>query len=195
MRARQPRASGCRADEIRELAATPDILSLGMLADALRRRLHGTRVDVPARRRVRVRSLHRSTPCRRQGARDQDHRLAGAARGRAVGAVEVVKAWAIARCRAFTWADVERMAAGDSVAERARAAARAPASTPRGAAARRPGRHRALIVSELAAAGFTQLRLTIDKARRRTHATESAAACRGAAGSRSAAFRRSTRCR
>ncbi len=27
-----------------ELAATPDILSLGMLADTLRRRLHGTRV-------------------------------------------------------------------------------------------------------------------------------------------------------
>jgi aminodeoxyfutalosine synthase len=31
-------------DEIRELARTPDILPLGMLADALRRRLHGTRV-------------------------------------------------------------------------------------------------------------------------------------------------------
>ena len=31
------------ADEIRELAATPDILSLGMLADVLRRRLHGSR--------------------------------------------------------------------------------------------------------------------------------------------------------
>ena len=31
-------------DEIRELAATPDILSLGMLADTLRRRLHDTRV-------------------------------------------------------------------------------------------------------------------------------------------------------
>ena len=33
-------------DEIRELARTPDILPLGMLADALRRRLHGTRVTV-----------------------------------------------------------------------------------------------------------------------------------------------------
>src|SRR5688500_17042642 len=31
-------------DVIRELARTPDILPLGMLADALRRRLHGTRV-------------------------------------------------------------------------------------------------------------------------------------------------------
>ena len=31
------------ADEVRDLATTPDILSLGMLADALRRRLHATR--------------------------------------------------------------------------------------------------------------------------------------------------------
>ena len=31
-------------EEIHELAATPDILSLGMLADTLRRRLHDTRV-------------------------------------------------------------------------------------------------------------------------------------------------------
>jgi len=31
-------------DEIRDLAGTPDVLSLGMLADAVRRRLHGTRV-------------------------------------------------------------------------------------------------------------------------------------------------------
>src|SRR5688572_33415277 len=31
-------------DVIRELARTPDILPLGMLADALRRRLHGGRV-------------------------------------------------------------------------------------------------------------------------------------------------------
>ena len=32
------------ADELTELAAAHDILSLGMLADAMRRRLHGTRV-------------------------------------------------------------------------------------------------------------------------------------------------------
>ena len=31
-------------DEVRELARTPDILPLGMLADALRKRLHGSRV-------------------------------------------------------------------------------------------------------------------------------------------------------
>jgi aminodeoxyfutalosine synthase len=31
-------------DEIRDLAGTPDVLSLGMLADTVRRRLHGTRV-------------------------------------------------------------------------------------------------------------------------------------------------------
>ena len=32
------------ADEVRDLATTPDILSLGMLADALRRRVHPARV-------------------------------------------------------------------------------------------------------------------------------------------------------
>jgi aminodeoxyfutalosine synthase len=32
------------ADDVTQLAATPDIVSVGMLADALRRRLHGTRV-------------------------------------------------------------------------------------------------------------------------------------------------------
>ena len=32
------------AGEIRELVVTPDILSLGMLADTVRRRLHETRV-------------------------------------------------------------------------------------------------------------------------------------------------------
>ena len=30
-------------EEIRELAETPDILSLGMLADTMRRKMHGTR--------------------------------------------------------------------------------------------------------------------------------------------------------
>src|SRR5262245_15424582 len=31
------------ADDIRDLATTPDILALGMLADVVRRRLHGNR--------------------------------------------------------------------------------------------------------------------------------------------------------
>ena len=52
------------ADEIRELARTPDILPLGMLADALRRRLHGTRATFV---RVAACSISRSPmPCRPQ---------------------------------------------------------------------------------------------------------------------------------
>ena len=31
-------------EQVRELAGTPDILPLGMLADTLRKRLHGSRV-------------------------------------------------------------------------------------------------------------------------------------------------------
>jgi 2-iminoacetate synthase ThiH len=45
------------ADEVRELARTPDILPLGMLADALRRRLHGNRTTFLRVATVRVRSV------------------------------------------------------------------------------------------------------------------------------------------
>jgi aminodeoxyfutalosine synthase len=95
------------ADEIRSLARTPDILPLGMLADALRRRLHGTRVTY-----LRVancafdQSIADAVP---PAAREL--RLTGSPEtlDAAVSAVQAAKSVAGVRTvAAFTWADAER---------------------------------------------------------------------------------------
>ena len=103
------------ADDIMQLATTPDILPLGMLADAVRRRLHGTQVTYlrvavcpfdksfadavpPAARHVRV-----------TGAPDSLNV--------ALAAVESAKAVAGERTvSGFSWLDVERIAEGHTVA-------------------------------------------------------------------------------
>ena len=100
------------ADEIRDLARTPDILPLGMLADAVRRRLHGTRVTfvrvsacpfdqsiadavVPAAREVRLTGSPETLDA-------------------AVSAVQAAKSVAGLRIvAAFSWADAERWRATD----------------------------------------------------------------------------------
>lgn len=95
------------ADEIRALARTPDILPLGMLADALRRRLHGTRATF-----VRVatcafdQSIADAVP---PAAREL--RLTGSpdTLDAAVNAVQAARSVAGARpVAAFSWADAER---------------------------------------------------------------------------------------
>src|SRR5262245_38289598 len=101
-------------EEIRELCAGPDLLALGMLADALRRRLHGTRVtyvrvatspvdqkpDVPsAAREVRVTGEPKSL--------DQAVNAVAAARD-AAGAGRTVTG--------LSWLDVERLAGLESLA-------------------------------------------------------------------------------
>ena len=100
------------ADEIRELARTPDILPLGMLADALRRRLHGTRVTF-----LRVascafdQSIADAVP---PAAREL--RLTGSPEtlDAAVNAVSAAKSVAGVRTvAAFAWADLERWRAAD----------------------------------------------------------------------------------
>ena len=62
-------------EEILELATTPDILSLGMLADTLRRRLHDTRVTFL---RVAEFAFDRAVSRERSGggARSAAHRVA-----------------------------------------------------------------------------------------------------------------------
>ncbi len=103
------------ADDITQFASTPDILPLGMLADAVRRRLHGTQVTYlrvapcafdksfadavpPAARHVRI-----------TGAPDS--------LGVALAAVESAKAVAGERTvSAFSWLDIERLAEGHTVA-------------------------------------------------------------------------------
>ena len=100
------------ADEIRELARMPDILPLGMLADALRRRLHGTRTTF-----VRVaacafdQSIADAVP---PAAREL--RLTGSPESldAAVAAVQAAKSVAGVRTVAgFSWADAERWRAAD----------------------------------------------------------------------------------
>jgi len=152
------------APEIAELAAAPDILPLGMLADALRRRLHGTQVTYlrvascafdqsfadaipPAAREVRI----TGTP----GTLDV-----------AVIAVESAKSVAGDRTvSGFNWADIERLAStGGTPLSRAlealrRAGLDALADVPLDASP-----DAARLVSSLADAGFEQLRLTIERA-------------------------------
>ena len=100
------------ADEIRALARTPDILPLGMLADALRRRLHGTRVTF-----LRVascafdQSIADAVP---PSAREL--RLTGSPESlnAAVNAVQAAKSVAGVRTvAAFAWADAARWREAD----------------------------------------------------------------------------------
>jgi aminodeoxyfutalosine synthase len=99
------------AADITELASTPDILQLGMLADALRRRLHGTQVTY-----LRVvscafdQSFTEAVPL---SAREV--RITGAPPTLAVALSAVESARAVAGERAvsgFSWLDIERLAEG-----------------------------------------------------------------------------------
>ena len=99
-------------DAIRELARTPDILPLGMLADALRRRLHGGRVTF-----VRVaacafdQSIADAVP---PAAREL--RLTGSPETLDVAVNALQAARSVAGVRtvaAFSWADAERWRAAD----------------------------------------------------------------------------------
>jgi len=151
-------------EDLAHLAATPDILPLGMMADTVRRSLHGSRVtylrvalcpfDKPFTDAV--------TPAARE------IRITGAPETLdiALRAVETARAAAADRAvSGFSWADVERLAgvAGlgvEGVLERLRsvgldAIAHMPLD-------RIDDLHDAL--DRLVTAGYTQVRLTIDKA-------------------------------
>ena len=149
------------ADEIHDLAATPDILSLGMLADVLRRRLHDTRTTF-----LRVAECALEAPSLElTQVKAQEVRITGspAQLADAMRAVEVIKSKGNRTVSAFTWSDVERMAAGASIAavlKQLRGAGLDSVSVLPLDGQVDP----ALIVNELAAAGFTELRLTVDKA-------------------------------
>jgi hypothetical protein len=97
------------ADDIRHLAATSDILSIGMLADVLRRRVHETRTTFLPCRRV----CARCSGVDPAHVKAQEIRINGSPRllRTRFGAVEVVKSKAIARERVHV-SDVERIASG-----------------------------------------------------------------------------------
>jgi len=152
------------ADDLAQLAATPDILQLGMLADTVRRRVHGAQVtyvrvalcpfDKPftdavplAAREVRVTGKPETLEI-------------------AVTAVEAARAVAGERAvSAFSWLDVERLATQEShrpstVLERLRSAGLdSLAELPLDRLGKADD-----IIETIVAAGYRQLRLTIDKA-------------------------------
>jgi hypothetical protein len=149
-------------EEIRELATTPDILSLGMLADTLRRRLHDSRVTF-----VRVADValdeaaSASVP---PAAREIRLTASSAGLDAAIAAVEAVKAVAGDRTVAgFSWLDVDRWSAGSSAGQvltrLGKAGLDAVADLPLDRID-----DPAAAVKALKDAGFQRLRLTIGKA-------------------------------
>jgi aminodeoxyfutalosine synthase len=151
------------ADDIAQLASTPDILLLGMLADTLRRQLHGTRVTY-----LRVAScafdesfIDAVLPTAREV------RLRGTPGSLDVAVTAVARAKAVAGERAvsgFSWAAIEALAQDGAtiarVLEELRGAGLdAIAHLPLDGIA-----DPAAALERLVAAGFRQLRLTIDRA-------------------------------
>ena len=146
-------------EEIGDLSGSPDILSLGMLADALRRRLHDTRV-----------TFLRVAEVAFDGAADagvppaaREVRLTGRPDNldAAVASIEAVKTVSGDRSIAgLSWVDVDRWSAGtahERILARLRQAgldamAELPLDVFDDAAA---------VVQKLAGAGFRQLRLTV----------------------------------
>jgi aminodeoxyfutalosine synthase len=156
-------------DEIQELSAAPDVLPLGMLADALRRRLHGTVVTFV---RVADWGADRS-PGEPVPAAAREVRITGVPESleAAVGLVAAARVAADDRVlAAFSWHDVERLAGvsvsrrhGDAVAQVLQALRDAGldalAELPLDALTDADA-----AVERLRGAGFQQLRFTVDAA-------------------------------
>jgi len=152
------------ADDLAQLAATPDILQLGMLADTVRRRVHGAQVTY-----VRVALCPFDKPFTDAvplAAREV--RVTGKPETLEIAVTAVEAARAVAGERAvsgFSWLDVERLATQEShrpstVLERLRSAGLdALAELPLDRLSKA-----ADIIETIVAAGYRQLRLTIDKA-------------------------------
>ena len=150
------------SEDLAQLAASPDILQLGMLADTVRRRLHGGLVTYV---RVAVCPFDTSfTDAVPLIAREV--RVTGSPESLEIAAAAVEAARAVAGERtvsAFSWVDVERLAASADVShvlERLRSAgldglAEVPLD--------RIGDH-SKALDALVSTGYTQIRLTIDKA-------------------------------
>ena len=149
---------------IQELAATPDILPLGMLADSLRRRLHGTRATY-----VRVASCaFDASFTEAVPPTAREIRITGRPETLTIAVEAVQAARAVAGDRAvagFSWTDVERFAEShhdrlSRVLDALRdAGLDALAEIPLDVV-KEPG----VVIDRLTAAGFQQLRLTIDRA-------------------------------
>jgi aminodeoxyfutalosine synthase len=149
-------------DEVLALSATPDILSLGMLADTVRRRLHETTAtflrvaSVPFDGQEQLSALSAG----------REIRLTGSPSSLEAGAAAVGAAKSVAGDRtvaAFSWSDIERWSSGSStgqvLARLKQAGLDALVDLPLDGM---PDPRRA--VDSLKDAGFAQLRLTIGRA-------------------------------
>jgi aminodeoxyfutalosine synthase len=148
------------SDDIRQLATTPDILSLGMLADVVRRRLHQTKTTF-----LRVAECAFDAPVVDAAhLKAQEIRVTGspAHLADALRAVETIKSKGTRTVSALTWSDVERMAGGDigGVLKQLRSAGLDSLSV-----LPLDGQTDiATIIDQLASAGFSQIRVTVDRA-------------------------------
>jgi aminodeoxyfutalosine synthase len=148
-------------DEIRELASTPDILSVGMLADTVRRRRHGARVtflrlaEIPCDGSIGTAVPPAAREVRLTGSPSIDD---------AISSIETMRASAGDRTVAgFSWIDVERWSAGPSsgqVLTRLKKAGLDAISELPLDSMQNP----AASITALRDAGFDRLRLTINKA-------------------------------
>ena len=149
-------------DEVRALATTPDILSLGMLADVWRRHRHGSRAtflrvaDCPVDSPLAPSALGKAREVRITGS---PARLADALR-----AVEAVKALGDLTVSAFTWSDIDRMAAGENVATVLNQLRSAGLDSLAVLPLDEGATDVAMVIDRLSSAGLTGIRLSIDKA-------------------------------
>lgn len=148
--------------EISALAAAPDILPLGMLADAMRRRLHGTRVTFLRVAEYALDAIPDAVP---PAAREI--RISGAPDTLAAAVAAVRAARAVAGDRfvsGFSWLDVERLV--ERSHERVGSLLEALRDAGLDGIAELPldsMGEPAVALDRLTRAGFQQLRLTIDK--------------------------------
>ena len=151
------------SDDLSQLTASPDILQLGMLADTVRRRIHGAQVTY-----VRValcafdKPLTDAVPLHAR-----EVRLTGSPETLDVAITAVETARAVAGQRtvsAFSWLDIERLAAAAGLAEVLAGLRSAGLDALAEIPLDRIDNH-AKAVEALVSAGFNQLRLTIDKAK------------------------------
>ena len=149
-------------DELTALGATPDILAVGMLADTLRRRRHGSHVTY-----LRVADWPCDAPLDVVPPTAREIRITGVPETLAValGAVEAARARAEGRSLSgFSWADVGRFRASgetttDVLAQLRSAGLDAIAHVPLDSIEDPPA-----ALGDLAAAGYERVRLSIDKA-------------------------------
>jgi hypothetical protein len=151
-------------DEVQEWTGSADILPLGMLADTLRRRIHGSRTTY-----VRVAFCTLDDPTPGSVASAGEIRLTGAPEtlDQALGAVTRVRAVAGGRTVAgFSWGDVEQLAeaAGAGGTRAVLHALRAEGLDALAELALDKVADLSSAVDELASSGFERIRLTIDHA-------------------------------